>query len=142
MVLSLFILLLHIYLYLLCRLHMHYLWLNFCSHYKKMKTLCDIEDEISNWTNWHNFGHKIMSIWYIFQIQLLSAIYQNHFIAMIKLKNYPLGVKQQLHLTKLKSIFVTSTWGKVNPPFKKKIFLVTTCNSLNFYYKCVLRLCY
>jgi hypothetical protein len=40
-----------------------------------MKTLCDIEGEISNWTNWHNFGRKIMSIWYIFQIQLLSAIY-------------------------------------------------------------------
>jgi hypothetical protein len=45
--------------------------------FKKMKTLCDIESEISNWTNWHNFGHKIMSIWYIFQIQLLSAIYKD-----------------------------------------------------------------
>jgi hypothetical protein len=42
-----------------------------------MKTLCDIEGEISNWTNWHNFGHKIMSIRYIFQIQLLSAIYED-----------------------------------------------------------------
>ena len=39
-----------------------------------MKTLCDIEGEISNWTNWYNFDRKIMSIWYIFQIQLLSAI--------------------------------------------------------------------
>jgi hypothetical protein len=45
--------------------------------FKKMKTLCDIEGEISNWTNWHNFGRKIMSIWYIFQIQLLSAIYKD-----------------------------------------------------------------
>jgi hypothetical protein len=45
--------------------------------FKKMKTLCDIEGEISNWTNWHNFGRKIMSIWYIFQIQLLSAIYED-----------------------------------------------------------------
>ena len=45
--------------------------------FKKMKTLCDIEGEISNWTNWHNFGRKIMSIWYIFRIQLLSAIYDN-----------------------------------------------------------------
>jgi hypothetical protein len=33
--------------------------------------------EISNWTNWHNFGRKIMSIWYmyIFQIQLLDSLY-------------------------------------------------------------------
>ena len=45
--------------------------------FKKIKTLCDIEGEISNWTNWHNFGRKIMSIWYIFQIQLLSAIYED-----------------------------------------------------------------
>ena len=30
--------------------------------FKKMKTLCDIEGEISNWTNGHNFGRKIMSI--------------------------------------------------------------------------------
>ena len=45
--------------------------------FKKMKTLCDIEGEISNWTNWHNFGRKIMSRWYIFQIQLLSAIYED-----------------------------------------------------------------
>jgi hypothetical protein len=45
--------------------------------FKKMKTLCDIEGEISNWTNWHNFGRKIMSIWYIFQIHLLSAIYED-----------------------------------------------------------------
>ena len=51
-----------------------YIWVIF----KKMKTLCDIEGEISNWTNWHNFGHKIMSIWYIFQIQLLSAIYEDN----------------------------------------------------------------
>ena len=44
--------------------------------FKKMKTLCDTEREMSNWTNWHNLGRKIMSIWYIFQIQLLSAIYE------------------------------------------------------------------
>ena len=30
--------------------------------FKKMKTLCDIEGEISNWTNCHNFVRKIMSI--------------------------------------------------------------------------------
>ena len=41
--------------------------------FSKKWRLCDIEGEISNWTNWHNFGRKIMSIWYIFQIQLLSA---------------------------------------------------------------------
>ena len=53
-------------------------WWNFTwVIFKKMKTLCEIEGEISNWTNWHNFGHKIMSIWYIFQIQLLSAIYKD-----------------------------------------------------------------
>ena len=45
--------------------------------FQKMKTLCDLKGEISNWTNWHNFGRKIMSIWYIFQIQLLSAIYED-----------------------------------------------------------------
>ena len=45
--------------------------------FKKMKTLCDIEGEISIWTNWHNFGRKIMSIWYIFQIQFPSAIYKD-----------------------------------------------------------------
>ena len=33
--------------------------------FKKMKTLCDIEGEISNWTNWH--------------IQLLNAIYKDKF---------------------------------------------------------------
>ena len=38
-----------------------------------------LEGEIFNWTNWHNFGCKIMSIWYIFQIQLLSAIYEDNF---------------------------------------------------------------
>ena len=54
-------------------LHSACIWVIF----KKMKTLCDIEGEISNWTNWHNFGSKIMSIWYIFQIQLLSAIYED-----------------------------------------------------------------
>jgi hypothetical protein len=48
----------------------HYFWfLKF--------TYWNIEGEISNWTNWHNFGRKIMSIWYIFQIQLLSAIYKD-----------------------------------------------------------------
>jgi hypothetical protein len=45
--------------------------------FQKMKTVT--EGEISNWTNWHNFGCKIMSIWYFFQIQLLSAIYDDKF---------------------------------------------------------------
>jgi hypothetical protein len=60
-------------------------WKHIWVIFQKMKTLCDIEGEISNRTNWHNFGRKIMSIRYIFQIQLLSAnsvslIYWNCFL--------------------------------------------------------------
>jgi hypothetical protein len=51
-----------------------YFWRSYNLGYlKKMKTKCDEEGEISNWTNWHNFGPKIVSIWYIFQIQLVST---------------------------------------------------------------------
>jgi hypothetical protein len=41
-------------------------WWNFTwVIFKKMKTLCEIEGEISNWTNWHNFGHHLnWSTWY------------------------------------------------------------------------------